>query len=1269
MEKATSKNDEAGSLEDCMYTKVIPKHLRPAATGKTQPASTSSRPLTPPHSNHASSAPQACRGNQQRSMENQTYGFAPAFSEDLRRRSSSMKDVNPKSRHEGDGANHTPFIQKARAQSVMTKSRTRSNTSIVDIGLYAGYSEVTPDIAKPAVKPQPANLGLTGDGDYCNIRHDATAVDSGSERPPTAVSMEEESCGSTAKDEEGEEKAEETSSSIVKICSVRRNLEKPFLEEDPGGYARIKDYAEQQQASSDTDTKDEASRLKLVSEDCMALEQGCKVVFPHEEGQEAAEYTNTETTSEGGNQVSRGNADRDHSESEHHHDAQPISDGGSEEDIAANGSQMSFRYNTSFGWITPPRSGSQCSLEQNKQYDSDGVQSISPQDSRKNSLSDNSESLVVLQTCSACTLPSTELTLMQCFHLVCPSCVLPGKHDRIKCAVCKADQAAPQDGVTLLADMFPGFLDVLNSLAQAADDTTHDQEQETAETSANCDQSFQKEEATEPSLLKKKQTGQSGTNGVKDTASSANMHADAQESQVRTGTANAKSQKQQPETEENRVDRNTSEMGSSVKCDKTSPTVSSATAVKISEDSTGSKDDNSFQETSQKGIVEASTVQTTAMNKEKKTTDKKNATKDTSADKSTTDMNHKDEASCTESTTTGVTHNEPAKADENKESSSSKENVTANTTDIESDKPGGNESSSSSAVTKIQRQTCGACREEADTQHACVTCGGIPLCAGCHTAHLTLPVTRSHQFVTVTSTSLSPVTLISRHQPVCPTHGQDLAVQCCTCGVFLCHRCVAPAHTTHKVRDLGNLYHIGKKQFSGLQRSIKQHLLSARSSRRSLDEQIQRVEKTELKVCKSIRASAQRHIDRIECQVEELSHEVSRQCKLRRCALDKTKRNVTHVQDEGRKLRGVLVAISDDTPHLTSLILHNSCQARFDRLRHKASLRVEEFPDLVFCEDVVLEGVLAKDRSLGTIQTLAPGLPDTMMHVLSAFKTEGEVSSVAATPFSELVITSTALGTCRVWDQQGVLLYDVSRHVTQPRDVRVTPGGVIVVLGSDTSSGKGRAACLTLLSPAGSLLSRLPLSSEARLTRIDCPSDTHILVSDEADRTVTLYALQQSGKISLRPLRKVHHEKHLKAPRHVAVNITGDWLVNERGYYLRLVSPEDHVATVLSEDEPEAALHPPRSSRYSTVGSRSTPNRLLTSVCCDSRGRMLAADAGKNGVYITTTGPSGTGERHFVSLHEVTPSSHVTAMAVDKHDRIIVGMSDGIVRILKIGSE
>lgn len=71
--------------------------------------------------------------------------------------------------------------------------------------------------------------------------------------------------------------------------------------------------------------------------------------------------------------------------------------------------------------------------------------------------------------------------------------------------------------------------------------------------------------------------------------------------------------------------------------------------------------------------------------------------------------------------------------------------------------------------------------------------------------------------------------------------------------------------------------------------------------------------------------------------------------------------------------------------HLTLLL-----QARFDRLRHKASLRVEEFPDLVFCEDVVLEGVLAKDRSLGTIQTLAPGLPDTMMHVLSAFKTEGQ---------------------------------------------------------------------------------------------------------------------------------------------------------------------------------------------------------------------------------------------------------------------------------------
>ena len=82
--------------------------------------------------------------------------------------------------------------------------------------------------------------------------------------------------------------------------------------------------------------------------------------------------------------------------------------------------------------------------------------------------------------------------------------------------------------------------------------------------------------------------------------------------------------------------------------------------------------------------------------------------------------------------------------------------------------------------------------------------------------------------VTATATSLSPLTLLGRHQPVCPRHGQDLALQCCTCGLFLCHRCLAPQHASHEIRELGNLCHTGRKQFSGLQRSIKQYVLVAR---------------------------------------------------------------------------------------------------------------------------------------------------------------------------------------------------------------------------------------------------------------------------------------------------------------------------------------------------------------------------------------------------------------------------------------------------------
>ena len=252
------------------------------------------------------------------------------------------------------------------------------------------------------------------------------------------------------------------------------------------------------------------------------------------------------------------------------------------------------------------------------------------------------------------------------------------------------------------------------------------------------------------------------------------------------------------------------------------------------------------------------------------------------------------------------------------------------------------------------------------------------------------------------------------------------------------------------------------------------------------------------------------------------------------------------------------------------------------------------------------------------------------------------------------------------------MLCDVSRHVTEPADVRVTPNGLLVILGPDAPRTEGKA-CLTLLSPAGSLLTRLPLSSKVLFTRFHCQSDTRILVSDELSQTVTLYAIEKADKPGCCCLRVVmqaaaHHHSLLQSPRHVTINMTGDWLVNDGGYFLRAVSPEGEVTTVLSEDDPEAVKQPPRSSRFE--GCQLSKTRCLTSVWCDSSGRLLVADVGKNGVYIATAGTSANrGERLFLSLQEVTSAARLTAMAVDKHDHLIVGMSDGSVSILKIGSD
>lgn len=151
---------------------------------------------------------------------------------------------------------------------------------------------------------------------------------------------------------------------------------------------------------------------------------------------------------------------------------------------------------------------------------------------------------------------------------------------------------------------------------------------------------------------------------------------------------------------------------------------------------------------------------------------------------------------------------------------------------------------------------------------------------------------------------------------------------------------------------------------------------------------------------------------------------------------------------------------------------------------------------------------------------------------------------------------------CHVWDPvHKYMLCDLSHHVTRPYDVCVAPKGVIVVLGgrdvcnSSEGVGLGKSrgrkgsrgevysniplktagsskdrglACLTLLSPAGTSLCRLsPLPGDARekTVHVSCPSDTCLLISDKAQKTVTLFAFTmppfsaQQGNPTLRVSR------------------------------------------------------------------------------------------------------------------------------------------------------
>ncbi|KAL8577872.1 hypothetical protein ACOMHN_018677 [Nucella lapillus] len=820
-----------------------------------------------------------------------------------------------------------------------------------------------------------------------------------------------------------------------------------------------------------------------------------------------------------------------------------------------------------------------------------------PQNS-SSALSDEFQAVRILQSCSACLKLCRDVRLLHCFHLLCEQCIRFGEDDSLQCGFCGAEQTLPHGGVLLLRDLFPSLFDLL-----AAPDSA-------------CLLS-----PTDPAAL----------HGSSSQVQSQDHQAEFRESDV-CMTALLKT------TEETGQADNTCVQGN-VEVEKASSATSTASITTSTITPRTGPIPGTLECPDRLCSMESGVSQTKQTPGEKLT--KANVRKqpqDVVTDSS--DSDDVDSYSITSLSDSSDNANNEHDTRNPKNLSTCIENTAA----IQ-------HSGKDQTLTR-QSRTCGACHAQADLQHACVTCGGIGLCAGCYTAHLTLPVTRNHELMelTLSRTPLSPLTLLSHHQPLCGFHGQDLALQCCTCAQLLCHRCVTPQHAGHEVRELGQLQHAGRKQFLTLKRGIKQHVLTARSSQRAVTQQLDKARTTRQNVRQSIHDCARRHFQRLTSQTQTLTRDVETCTQSVLQQLTSSDLDFWYVQRGGERLRCLLNVITEDTPRLTQLILHTTCQ-------------VGEVESVVFQSDLILEDHLAAGPTLGRVCTLATSVPDTSMKIHAVFQTPGEVNALAVTPYKEVVCVSFPAASCQVWHRHGALLVDVSRHVTEPSEVKVTPSGILVILGSDENQPTGGGkACVTFFSPSGSVLANVPLSSTLQHTHMDCPTHSRLLISDGENRTITMYSLDiLADQPTLTILRRVSHST-LIDPRHVTITVTGHWLVNDQGYFMRVVSPEDHVTTVLTEDEPEAVLQPPRPTR------QRCSRRMLNSVCCDTRGRMMAVDSGKNGLYFVTSCSVEGGERHFVLLQELKPSCHVTAMAVDpRNDEVVLGMSDGTVYIVSVG--
>ena len=874
-----SKHDQSGvtvvSAKDYLYSKVIPKHLRkPAKATTAQQTTDSDQPVStgtaePREEVRGAETDTAVDEPKKRGRPKSVHDRVKSFlmlrgSSD---RTSSLQDVRTRRAAEDSEV-------KKETPGRLTKTRTQSFSALrrdAHIG-QAQESHPVP-VQSPEQQYRGWNAAVSGDsrtfgfdrnavqdgeyGDkddgYCGLRKVSSSAEASSSwwksgrhmsredwfppcmRPPQATGADcqsershvpsDEHAGSPPENR-NQQLAHRSGATSVGYC---RNI----AHEESSVISRLSHESEQ-----------------FTAEKRTLMEEGCRLAFPdvaryikgsedevtRTAGKDSAEHVLFGKTTEG---------DSSNERTEHSHSSTEVSltmagellgfldDNTASEHQSASSSVNEECRPTS---VCRNRRESDASLNTSMQTSEDQV-SVS-------------RAMNMLKTCTSCLLPSSDLTLMQCFHLLCTACLTP-LEETVRCGVCKTEQAVPQDGVALIKDMFPGLFVTGDTSLKAWHSTVgpSDDPPEVSKESVN----------TELQLSH-------GESKITVSLESDTIFQTASKSKLCGG---------QSKTERSDIgEAHSTEIQESQTLEKTL---------------SGNLIDQSEMTSATDGKLFSRSGQNRAGNFDNDHSDLDSSF--ASASSPSSGSYTLDRAPVAENEGSSSNHNMPTTADQT-------------------------------------RQICGACQEEASTEHVCVTCGGILLCSGCRTAHLNLPVTRSHEVVPrdLSASPLSPLTLLSHHQPACPEHGQDLALLCCTCSVFLCHRCLTPQHAHHVVQELATVFHASRKRFSGLQRSIKQHLLAARSSAKDVKEQLHRVRTTRREACDAIQTAVERHVARLTSNAKELSDHVERVCEAKLAELSKAESDVMRVREEGDALRCLMNAVSEDTPQLTRLILQSNCQ-------------------------------------------------------------------------------------------------------------------------------------------------------------------------------------------------------------------------------------------------------------------------------------------------------------------------------------------------------